>query len=349
MRPTLFTVRLGGGQLAFPSYGILVALGITVGIVWFVRAGKRAGLDGGRLQDLAFASIVLGFVGARVAFVLLNGRAFLAACVGATVGLSGRLAGCSAALRFWEGGFVFYGGAVTVAMGVLAFCRRERWSFLELGDLAAPAVALGHAIGRLGCLMAGCCYGKSCAPSGMVFWAVSFPPGSIAFDDEVAAGAISPASLRTLPLHPTQVYEAVGELIIVAVLWHLRRRNDRRQGQSTSVATPGSPPGHAPGKVLTVYLILYAGLRSVVELFRGDAARGFLVRWSNPGLSAALGLPRGEPVVLSTSQFASLLVVAAAIGVELFRRHADRTPADAARSPKRAREKGPSPAPGSLR
>ncbi|MEO8214668.1 MAG: prolipoprotein diacylglyceryl transferase family protein, partial [Myxococcales bacterium] len=162
MHPALLSARLGGHELGLHTYGVLVALGFAVGIVLFWREGRRQGLDGGRLLDLSFWSVVAGLIGSRLAFVALNAGEFIDACAGQSHSGTERISGCTAALRFWDGGFVFYGGVVAAGMVVLLFCRSEGWSFWRLGDVAAPTLAIGHAIGRLGCFFAGCCFGKGC-------------------------------------------------------------------------------------------------------------------------------------------------------------------------------------------
>ena len=175
------------------TYGLLVGLGFAVGIVFFWREGRRQGFDSGRLLDLSFWSIVAGLAGSRVTFVALNAREFADACFGPATGDTQRISGCAAVFRFWEGGFVFYGGVIATGLIILLFCRREGWSFWRLADLAAPTLAIGHALGRLGCFFAGCCFGKSCqAP-----WAVSFPPGSVAYEELREVGVIGSHAART--------------------------------------------------------------------------------------------------------------------------------------------------------
>lgn len=316
MQPILFSLRLGSAVVHFPAYGAFVGLGFALGIARFVRAGRRRGLDAGRLQDLAFSSVVFGLAGSRLAFVLVNVRAFVGACwpppkAGAFPADHWLQGGCWAPLRFWDGGLVFYGGAAAVGGVFWFFCRRDGWSFLRLGDLAAPSVALGHAVGRIGCFMAGCCYGKTCAAP----WAVRFGPGSVAFDEGLAAGGRLSATRRSLtaPLHPTQLYEALGELSIFVILILVERHWARAgAGRSTPdlTTTPAraATPAPAAGRLLGVYLLAYAGLRFGVELFRGDISRGYLFRWEPPALDRALGLGAGTPILLSTSQALSLLL-----------------------------------------
>ena len=308
MHPTLFSVRLGGHEMGLHTYGVLVAAGFAVGIVLFWREGRRQGLDGGRLLDLSFWSLVAGLVGSRAAFVALNAREFAEACFGGEGTSDGRIVGCAAILRFWEGGFVFYGGVLAVGMVVLLFCRREGWSFWRVGDLAAPTLAIGHALGRLGCFFAGCCFGKACPGP----WAVSFPPGSVAYEELHAVGVLAPGARRTPPLHPTELYEAAGELALFALLLLLRHL-----WRTPTADRHGA--GRRPGGLILSYAASYAVLRFAVEIFRGDASRRYLTEWTWPRLAIALGLPPSEPLWLSVSQFTSVLVLAGVVGVALWR------------------------------
>jgi phosphatidylglycerol:prolipoprotein diacylglycerol transferase len=126
-------------------------------------------------------------------------------------------------------------------------------------DLIAPGIALGHVVGRLGCLLAGCCYGK---PTG-VAWAITFT-------DPVAS--VNVGTPLQIPLHPTQIYDAGAELLILFVLLLTERR--------------GRP---FPGRTFWLYMLLYAISRYVIEIYRGD--------------------PRGIIIGLSTSQFVSVVLV----------------------------------------
>jgi len=188
-----------------------------------------------------------------------------------------------------QGGLVFYGGVAGAALVGWRFARREGWSFAAFGDLFAPALALGHAFGRLGCFAAGCCFGKI----GGGRLAVAFPRGSVAFDELAGHGAVPPGWDTTPGLHPTQLYEAFGELAIFTALLLLRPRLRRR-----------------PGALLLTYLACYATLRFVVEIFRGDVVRGLVVALETPRLAGWLRLPTHEPLFLSVGQLGSLIVLA---------------------------------------
>ena len=292
MRPLLVTLHVGARDVGVHTYGLLIAAGLAAGIALGAREARRRGLDVGRILDFAFWGTVAGLVGSRIAYGLVNAGDFARACARDVDGPRSALevlSDCTRILHVWEGGLVFYGGAVGAAIVALVFARRERWSFWVLGDVFAPGVAIGHALGRLGCFAAGCCFGKE---SGA--WGVAFPSGSVAFDELGAVGALAPNASFTPPLHPTQLYEAGGELAIFALLCAVRPRLRAR-----------------PGALVLTYAALYALLRFGVELFRGDLARRYVVELSTPRLAAWLGVPPSEPVLLSVGQLASLVLLIA--------------------------------------
>jgi phosphatidylglycerol:prolipoprotein diacylglycerol transferase len=295
MRPVLVTLHVGAREVGVHTYGLLIAAGLAAGIALGAREARRRGLDVGRVLDFAFWATVAGLLGSRVAYGLVNLGDFTRRCAGGTDGARSVLAvlsDCTRFLQVWEGGLVFYGGAVGAAIVAVAFARRERWSFWVLGDVFAPGVAVGHALGRLGCFAAGCCFGKQSGP-----WGAAFPAGSVAFDELGSVGALAPGASFTPPLHPTQLYESGGELAIFALLMFLRPRLRDR-----------------PGTLVLIYASLYALLRFVVELFRGDFARRYVVELATPRLAGWLGVPAAEPVLLSVGQLLSLtLLVACAV------------------------------------
>jgi phosphatidylglycerol:prolipoprotein diacylglycerol transferase len=304
MRPVLLTLRLGSRELGLHSYGVLIAVGLAAGIWLAYREAQRRGLDGGRLLDLAFWVTVAGLGGSRLAYGLVNAGDFARACAGGddeprTLGEV--LGDCSRILHFWQGGLVFYGGIAGAAAVAVWFARRERWSFWTVGDVFAPGLALGHAFGRLGCFAAGCCFGKITE----VPWAVSFPRDSVAFEELASASAVHPGAALTPPLHPTQLYEAAGEAALAALLLWLRPRLRER-----------------PGALLIVYAGAYAVLRFVVEMFRGDFARLYVLRAATPHLARWLRTPADEPVFLSVGGLMSVLMLGLAVGAWAWRRRA---------------------------
>lgn len=167
-------------------------------------------------------------------------------------------------LRIWEGGLVFYGGLILAILVGILYCRRHGLSPIQVLDIYTPGIALGHGIGRLGCFAAGCCYGKPAEVNTM--FTVIFP------DSEYA---IAPPGRL---LYATQLFEAVAELAIFLVLFWFRKKK------------------RFDGEIFLIYIILYPIVRSIVEIYRGDKIRGFVV-----------------DNVLSTSQFISILWVVVAI------------------------------------
>jgi phosphatidylglycerol---prolipoprotein diacylglyceryl transferase len=249
MRPTLF--HLGAG---FPihSYGFLIAVGLVVGVAVSVRRGRSVGLDTGTTLDLTFYSIVVGLVGARLLYVLTHASEYARVCAGtgAPRSFAQKLTDCTAALRFWQGGLVFLGGAVLAALVVLLFARRKKLGLGDVADVLSPSVSIAHVFGRMGCFLVGCCYGKPWSHG------VHFPPDSVAYAELEARRLMFHGVANTPGLHPTQIYESIGELFIFCfLLWLWRRRR-------------------FPGAVALAYAVAYSLLRFFVEMFRGDDLRG---------------------------------------------------------------------------
>ena len=223
MFPDLISI----GPFTIHTYGFFVALGFAMGIVTAVKVGKTRGIPSQQVMDMAFVMIVWAIIGSRLFYGLINFSYYKAHPLDI--------------LKIWQGGLVFSGGLIATAGAMGWYLRRHRLSFWSTGDLWAPSLALGQAIGRMGCFMAGCCYGRPTdSPLGVVF--------------------THPKSLAPLniPLYPTQVFEAVSGLVIFLVLIFLH-------GKRTF-----------EGRVFLWYLILHSTARLFVERFRGDE-RGLIV------------------------------------------------------------------------
>ncbi|MCA9667548.1 MAG: prolipoprotein diacylglyceryl transferase [Myxococcales bacterium] len=290
MRPTLFTI--GGGDVR--TYGVAMALAFLVAVVLGARAAKRRAVGVSLWLDLCFWLLVSGVLGSRLLFVITNADAFYQQCAVGVSGAGSRslwrvLIDCSRPLHVWEGGLVYYGGVIAATLTTVYYLRKRGASFLRVADLAAPLLALGHAIGRLGCLAAGCCYGKV-ALSGA---GARFPRESLVFMELVQRRLLDAGAQMTPALHATQLYEALGEGLIFLALTLLTARR-RYHGQ-----------------IFIAYLLLYGLLRSVVEVFRDDPLRRFVFELYTPALNKSLGVGPGA-LLLSTSQAISLLMFVAA-------------------------------------
>jgi phosphatidylglycerol:prolipoprotein diacylglycerol transferase len=210
------------GPITLRTYGALVVLAFLAALRVARSAAPLRGVQEGFLLDLVAILIITGLLGARLFYVFLNASYFLVHPL--------------EIVKIWEGGLVFYGGFFTAAVAGVLFSSRRHVRVGKVADCLAPALALGQAIGRLGCFFAGCCYGKPTA----LPWAVMFK---------------DPASLAPLSidLHPTQIYESLGDLIIATILWiQLVRRP------------------HSKGEIFWLYVLLYGILRFAVEFLRGD-------------------------------------------------------------------------------
>jgi phosphatidylglycerol:prolipoprotein diacylglycerol transferase len=205
---------------------------------------KRWGLDASRVLDLGIYIIIAALVGAKLMLLFVDYRQ-LPTSLDEWLSLA-RSAG------------VFYGGLILAVIVAFWYIWRHGMPFWRTCDVFAPGIALGHVTGRLGCLAAGCCYGR---PTD-VAWAITFT------NPQAAENVGTPLNI---PLHPTQLYEAGAELLILGVLLAGERR------------------GRAfPGRTFWAYMLLYAVSRYVIETFRGD--------------------PRGEVLGFSTSQFISIVL-----------------------------------------
>lgn len=313
MKPTLFFLGSGPGAFPVHSYGFLIALGLVAGVAVAVRRGRSVGIETGATLDLTFYAIVVGMVGARLLYVLMHAGDYARLCAGAgaprTLGQA--VADCTAAVRFWQGGLVFLGGAILAAASTLLLAHRKGLGLGEVADVLAPSVSLAHVFGRLGCFMVGCCYGKPWSGG------VHFPPDSVAYSELLNDHAVVVGAASTPGLHPTQLYEAGGELAIFLVLvWLWPRRK-------------------FSGAIALTYALAYGLLRFAIEIFRGDDLRAFVVEARMPSLARALGFSPTAPLFLSSAQATALVLIAAAsIVYVLLRRKRAHTSASS-RSPRK--------------
>ena len=235
----MLPILLEFGDLTLHTYGVMLAVGFLLAIFVALREARRLGIEANLIMDLAFYLLMAALVGSRLIYVISHWEEFQDDPLNA--------------LRFWRGGLVFYGGLIFAFLAGLWYVRKYRLNFPKLADLIAPSIALGQAVGRLGCFAAGCCYGL---PTDV--------PWACTFTDPVS---LAP---RNIPLHPTQLYESAATFAIFITLLSMRRK------------------GRFRGKLFWYYLLFYSLARFVIEFFRGDP-RGFVI----PGIlsmAQAIGL-----------------------------------------------------------
>jgi phosphatidylglycerol:prolipoprotein diacylglycerol transferase len=250
MHPILFR----WGPFSLHTYGLFAALGFLAGYGIASMMARRRGISPAVIGDALVPLLLGGLLGARLFYVLFHGAEF-----------SGQWLDT---LKIWQGGLMWQGGFLGALVTLTFFLRRRHLSFLPLADIFAPAVAVGQALGRVGCLFAGCCYGRACD----LPWAVTFHN----------AESLAPTGIS---LHPTQLYDAGSNLLIAAILLIL--------SHSTWSARAGRLTG--------LYLVWAGAARLGVEYFRADARGTGLGIFTATGL-VALGLTLTGSILLVTLQ-----------------------------------------------
>lgn len=223
MHPILFSI----GPITLHSYGVMFVIAFLVTTWLASRTARRwppqqVAITAEQLIDFACMALLGGLVGGRLLFVILQWRYFVQSPWEIPA--------------IWQGGLVWYGGFLGGLLAGWLYVRVKRLVFLRVMDQFLPFVALGHAIGRIGCFLNGCCYGRPTASwCGVVF------PG------------------HAEPVFPTQLFEAAGLLFLYILLRRLQRPSVLAR----------------PGRIFGVYLLGYAALRFGLEFLRGDQHRGW--------------------------------------------------------------------------
>ncbi len=183
-------ILISFGPVTIYSWGFMVAIAFAVAIWLAAMLAKTKGIDPENIIDIAAVVLISSLLGARLFYVLGFWNEF--------IGHPAEI------LAIWEGGMVFYGGLIFGFIALVLMAKAKKMSIITLLDAAAPAVALGYAIGRIGCFLRGCCFGVECN----LPWAMHFPES---------------AGLR----HPTQMYSFAAGLLIFAALIFLYYRNKK--------------------------------------------------------------------------------------------------------------------------
>jgi phosphatidylglycerol:prolipoprotein diacylglycerol transferase len=183
MFPVLFKI----GKWPIYTYGLFIAIGTIVAILFVGREAKKLGQDHEQIMDLCIYLLIAAIVGSRLFYIFSNPKLFLSDPL--------------EIFRIWNGGLVFYGGFVIALVTAILYLKRKKLSLFLTADIMAPPLALGHFFGRLGCLFAGCCYGKATD----LPWAITF----------TNTESLAPLGV---PLHPTQLYAAINNLLIFVFL-----------------------------------------------------------------------------------------------------------------------------------
>ena len=215
MKPVIFEI-LG---VEIYGYGLMIALGIIAALGILFKLSRDKGYNEDKVFNMALISIILGVLGGKILFIITEFK---------------NIINNPYILKDFGAGFVIYGAIMGGAIGVYAYCRKQRWNVLKVLDIVVPGVAIAQGFGRIGCLLAGCCYG---APTAL--------PWGITFHE-------SPFAVNEVSLHPTQVYSSLFDFALgIFLLWSLKEYKK-------------------PGKTFSLYVILYSIGRFLVEFLRND-------------------------------------------------------------------------------
>jgi len=220
MHPILFKI----GQLTIYTYGFFVFLGVVFGYIVARKNALKNGTSDSAFADIFFWGIVASFLGARLLYILVEIKNLSADPWG---------------IIFGRAGFVFYGGVLAGFTAVYFLAKKFKVDFIKLCDSIAPGLALGHALGRIGCFFYGCCYGRPSECCGILF------PSE------------SPAGMLGVKVLPVQLIEAFCLFILFLVLQTVFGRKKFN------------------GQIFSLYLILYSLLRFVLEFLRFDSRGSF--------------------------------------------------------------------------
>ena len=243
MHPILFKL----GPITIYTYGVLVAIGTFVGSVILIKLAEREGLSTKDVADTAFWSVIAGLVGARVFFFIYNPE---------------YLRPWYRLFFFWEGGLVWYGGGLFGALTAIYFVRKRNIPLWRFADVVSIPLSVGLGFGRIGCTMAGCCYGKVC-----------HAPFALVFKDPHSAAPLG------VPLCPTQPVSSAANFLIAAVLYAIYRKR------------------RVPGVVFGSYLVLYGVFRFLIE-FRRATPKEFLGFLSNNQVISIIMVASGALLIL---------------------------------------------------
>jgi phosphatidylglycerol:prolipoprotein diacylglycerol transferase len=248
MKPILFTINLGFIKIPIHSYGVMLALSFFIGTIIAARyAERKEGISEDDYISATMITMIGILIGSRIFFIVEHWEDYRRNIL--------------EIFAIWKGGLVLYGGLFGGIITGIIVAWRKKIPVGKYFDAGAPSIALGVFLTRIGCFLNGCCYGK---PTDSPF-GISFPEGSYAYIKHLREGLISPKSDFSLPVHPTELYESFGGIVIFGIMLLLRKRKKIYDGE-----------------YMIQFLILYSILRLIVEFFRGDHPAWFLSTFTTP-------------------------------------------------------------------
>lgn len=219
----MYPILLKIGEFELRSYGVMIALAFLLAALLGGKEAKRRGSDPNIIYDFLFYAMISGLLGARIYYVLFSEPAYF-------------FSNPAEIFAIWKGGIAIQGGILGGLVAGIVFCRNRDVEFWSFADLLAPSIILGQGIGRGACTLNGCSFGK---PTDLP-WAITFTDPN----------AMAPLNIS---LHPTQLYELFGDLLIFAIIWSARDKISFKGG------------------LFLIYVMMYGVLRFTIESFRDDS------------------------------------------------------------------------------
>ena len=216
MHPILFEI----GPVTIYSYGLMLGAAFLCAVYLLGKEASRKGLDPERIVNFGLCLIFAGVIGSHISHLILYDPHSL-------------WRNPLSILKLWQGGLTIYGALITGIFVGIIFARRSKISFWMLADTVSPSIILAQAVGRIGCFLNGCCFGKETS----LPWAVTFT-------DKNCAAPLN------IPLHPVQLYSSIANFLVFIVIWKLRKRC------------------RGEGSLFLLYLALYSGARFITEFYR---------------------------------------------------------------------------------
>ncbi|MGI6458401.1 MAG: prolipoprotein diacylglyceryl transferase [bacterium] len=229
MHPTF--IELFGTRIT--TYGFMVALAFTLFWLLSMRRAKRLGYSEDFIQNLIAIIVISAFVCARLLHVVTQWDYY---------------SQHPSEIIFSREGYAFLGGFIGAVTLSVLYTMRKGYNIFGVADIFAPYLALAHGIGRIGCLLFGCCFGGVCN----LPWAIQFPRDSPAYYQHYHDGLIGNDQILSLPVHPTQIYESLFSFAHFGILLLIRKHQTFR------------------GQLAMSYLMIYSAGRFIIEFFRGD-------------------------------------------------------------------------------
>jgi phosphatidylglycerol:prolipoprotein diacylglycerol transferase len=241
-----FNLPIIGNNIVIHTYGVMVAIGFILGYSLIIYRSKIYNVDTKKTGDLIFYSVILGIIGARIFYVIINWDYYFS--------------NPFEIFKIWNGGIVFYGGAITGLLSGIFICKIFKLKIPVMLDIAVPGLSLGHFFGRIGCFSYGCCFGKTCSTES--FYTVKFPAPAPAYEKHLSSGLIDTHSHFSLPVLNTQLISALFLLLLTLFLIIYDKKIRKHSGSGTLFA---------------LYLIIYSVFRFIIEFYRDEFSEFYIL------------------------------------------------------------------------